>query len=327
MRSAAGLFDIDHMGRIEVEGLDSMEFLQRCQTWDASRIGEGQAHYSLLCSESGGIVDDVFLYYLPRSWLIIVNASNTAKDLAWLRSWSRGMTVILRDCGEDTCLIALQGPAARGIIKPLCDGIDVNAMGFHRVNDCSIDGARSTLCTTGYTWEPGYELLLPAAECELLWNNILEAGGARSILPCGLGARDSLRTEACLPLYGNEIDESTDPVSAGLVRAAVRMDGHDFVGKKSLADIASRPLSYRLVGLEMVDQGVPRRGYAIQADGRQIGRVTTGLASPSTGRFLGMGYVENTFVDIGCEVQIVLRDSPKAARMVKRPFYTSPHRR
>ncbi|MGO9411166.1 MAG: glycine cleavage system aminomethyltransferase GcvT [Spirochaetia bacterium] len=325
VRSAAGLFDIDHMGRFEVSGPDALEFLQRIQTWDASRIAEGRAHYSLLCSESGGIIDDIFLYHLPKTWLVIVNASNTPKDLAWLQSKCAGMKVSLKNRGEDTCMLALQGPAAREILKPLCDGMDIDEMGFHRVRECRILGAPSILCTTGYTGEPGCEMLLPAGDSERLWARILTAGETRGLLPCGLGARDSLRAEACLPLYGHEIDESTDPISAGLARAAVCMDGHEFVGKQALAGVLARPLAHRLAGFEMVDPGVPRQGYAIHAGNRKIGRVTTGLASPSTGRFLCMGYVESAFAEIGCEAQIVIRDSPKAARIVKRPFYTSPH--
>jgi len=325
VRSAAGLFDIDHMGRFEVTGPDSLKLLQRAQTWDASRMAEGHAHYSLLCSESGGIIDDIFLYRLPQSWLVIVNASNTAKDLAWLQSLARGMNVSVRNRGADTCMLALQGPAARDIVKPLCGGTDLDQMGFHRVRECRLLDAATILCTTGYTGEPGCEMLLPAADCERLWADILAAGEAHGLIPCGLGARDSLRAEACLPLYGHEIDEDTDPISAGLARAALCMDGHDFVGRPALAAVAAKPLPHRLVGFELIDPGVPRQGYPIHAGSQKIGRVTTGLASPSTGRFVGMGYVDSRFAEVGSEVQIVIRESPKAARIVKRPFYTSPH--
>ncbi len=325
VRSSAGLFDIDHMGRFEISGPDALPLVQRLQTWDASRVPMRHAHYSLLCSESGGIIDDIFLYHLPQSWLVIVNASNAAKDFAWLQTNCGGLNVSLKNRGADTCMLALQGPAAREILKPLCGGLDIEEMGFHQVRECDILGSPSILCTTGYTGEPGCEMLLPAADCEGLWTRILEAGGSRGLVPCGLGARDSLRAEACLPLYGHEIDETTDPISAGLARAAVCMDGHEFIGKPALAAISAKPLPHRLVGFEMVDQGVPRQGYPIRSGSRTIGRVTTGLSSPSTGRFLGMGYVESAFAQIGSDVQVVIRESPKAARIVKRPFYTSPH--
>jgi aminomethyltransferase len=325
VRSSAGLFDIDHMGRFELSGPDSLELLQRLQTWDASRVAVGRAHYSLLCSESGGIIDDIFLYHLPQSWLVIVNASNAAKDFAWFQAGCKGMKVLLKNQGMDTCMLAFQGPAAREILKPLCVGMDVAGMGFHRVGECDILGASCILCTTGYTGEPGFEMLVPSTDAERIWASILEAGKALGALPCGLGARDSLRAEACLPLYGHEIDETTDPISAGLVRAAVCLDGHRFSGQAALARIATGTLSSSLVGFEMVDQGVPRQGYAIQSENRRIGRVTTGLASPSTGLFVGMGYVESAFAEVGREVQIVIRETPKTARIVKRPFYTSPH--
>ncbi|HVO40063.1 MAG TPA: glycine cleavage system aminomethyltransferase GcvT [Spirochaetia bacterium] len=325
VRSFAGLFDIDHMGRFEITGPGTLVFLQLVQTWDASRIAEGRAHYSLLCSESGGIIDDIFLYHLPRSWLMIVNASNTPKDLAWLQSRARGFDVKIRDAGADTCMLALQGPGARDILKPLCSGVDPAAMGFHRVVECGIDGSRAILCTTGYTGEPGFEMLLPAARAEVLWEKILLEDRAAGLIPCGLAARDSLRAEACLPLYGHEIDETTDPFTAGLARAAVCMDGHDFVGRAALAAVSSAPLPRQMVGFEMVDAGVPRQGYAIQAAGCAPGRVTTGLASPSTGRFVGMGYVESACAETGSAVRIVIRDTEKAARIVARPFYTSPH--
>ena len=302
VRWSAGLFDTDHMGGFEVTPPDSLEFLQQVQTWDASQILEGRAH--LLCSESGGIVDDVFLYDVTKTWLMIANSSNTGKDRVWLQSKCRGMKVSLRNRGEDICLLALHGPAAREILRPLCDGVEIDEMGFYRVRKCRVVGATSILCTTGYIGEPCYEMLLPVDDCERLWDLILEAGAARGLVPCGLGARDSLRAEACLPLCGHEIDESTDPISAGLARAAVCMDGSEFVGKWALAAVLAKPLPHRLVGFEMVDQGVPRQGYAIH--------------------YGNMGYVESAFAEIGCEVQVVFRDSPKAARIVKRPFYTSP---
>ena len=168
-------------------------------------------------------------------------------------------------------------------------------------------------------------MLLPGSECVRLWAAILESGSAQRLIPCGLAARDTLRAEACLPLYGNEIDEQTDPLSAGLARAAVSLEGHDFIGRKALAALAlDRPRSI-LAGFEMQDPGVPRHGYPIAAEGREVGRVTTGLFSPSTGKYLGMGYVEAAHAVVGQTVSIVIRETHKAARIVERPFYTSPH--
>jgi aminomethyltransferase len=193
------------------------------------------------------------------------------------------------------------------------------------VRDCTVAGAPCVICTSGYTGEPGYEILAVVGEHFRIWEALLGAGAESRLIPCGLAARDSLRAEACLPLYGHELDESTDPLSAGLARAAVSLTGHDFIGRKALAALALERPTRILVGFEMIDPGVPRSGYQIQCGGRQVGRVTTGLFSPSTGKYLGMGYVEAGIAEPGSEIAIMIRDTGKAARIVRRPFYTSPH--
>ena len=325
VREAAGLFDIDHMGRLEVAGPQAEEFLQRVQTWDLSRLAAGRAHYSMILQESGGIVDDIFVYHLPDSWLVIVNASNAPKDLAWFLDHKAGMNVTVRDLRDDTCLVALQGPAARGVLQALAPAEELRDIGYHHVVTRTLSGSRVTLCTSGYTGEPGFEILMPARGCVELWAALLAAGASRGLVPCGLAARDSLRAEAGLPLYGNEIDETTDPLSAGLARAAVRMEGHDFIGRRALAGRALAPLPRVLVGFEMTEPGVPRHGYEIFAEARKVGAVTTGLFSPSTGKYVGMGYVDTSRSAVGSDMSILIRDGHKAARVVPRPFYTSPH--
>jgi aminomethyltransferase len=325
VREAAGLFDIDHMGRFEITGPHALDFLQRMQTWDLSHLPPGRAHYSMLLNDAGGILDDIFVYHGPRSWIVVANASNAHRDLAWLQSHARGFDVGIRDLRADTCLVALQGPSARLVLQPLCPGIDLAGVGYHRVVECELAGARVVLCTTGYTGEPGYEIILPAAGCETLWASILDSGAPLRLLPCGLAARDSLRAEACLPLYGNEIDETTDPLRAGLARAAVRLEGHDFIGRRALAALALAVPPQVLVGFQMTEPGVPRHGYPIAAGERIVGRVTTGLFSPTTEAYLGMGYVESGLAEVGGSLSIIIREARKAARIVERPFYTSPH--
>jgi len=327
VREAAGLFDIDHMGRLEVSGPGALDFLQRVQTWDVSRLGPGRAHYSMLLNDTGGVIDDIFVYHRadPASWLLVLNAANTPRDISWLQSQARDFAVSLRDIARDTCMVALQGPSAREVLQPLCPGIDLGAVKYHRVVECVAAGAPVILCTTGYTGEPGFEMLLPASDCTRLWEAILESGAPHRLVPCGLAARDTLRAEACLPLYGNEIDEQHDPLSAGLARAAVSLEGHDFIGRKGLAALALQGPRAVLAGFEMEEPGVPRHGYPIAVDGTEVGRVTTGLFSPSTGKYLGMGYVEPDRAAVGQRVSIVIRETPKAARIVERPFYTSPH--
>ncbi len=325
VREAAGLFDIDHMGRVQITGADAAAFLQRVQTWDVASLKPGRAHYSLLLNEAAGIIDDIFVYHREGGWLLVINASNAPKDIAWLRTQAKGFKVDLRDLRSDTCLVALQGPAAMQILQDISPKEDFTGLGYHRVVERTLAGARVTLCTTGYTGEPGCEILLPARECTRLWDAVLEAGAPRRLIPCGLAARDSLRAEACFPLYGNEIDETTDPHKAGLMRAAVRLEGHEFVGRKALAAIALSPLKEILVGLEMTEPGVPRNGCEIAAGADVIGKVTTGLFSPSTGKYLGMGYVDAAHAAVGTPIAVVIRGSHKAARVAERPFYKSPH--
>ena len=325
VRSAAGLFDIDHMGRLEVSGRDALAFLQGIQTWDLSRMAVGSAHYALLLNEAGGILDDIFVYRLPTSWLVVVNAANAASDRSWIDAHRGTHEVTVRDRGADTCMVALQGPAARAILTPLCAGVDLSGFAHHGVVDCRVAGAPALLCSSGYTGEPGYEILLSAADCQARWSRILEVGASHGLIPCGLAARDSLRAEACLPLYGHEMDSRIDPYTAGLAKAGVSLEGHQFIGKDALKPLAEKEPVSRLVGFEMVEPGVPRSGYPILSGDAQIGRVTTGLFSPSTGRYLGMGYVESSHAGVGQEVLILIRDAPKRASIVRRPFYRSPH--
>jgi len=317
------------MGRVQITGPDAEAFLQRVQTWDVSALRPGRAHYSLLLNEAAGIIDDIFVYHREASWLLVINAANAPRDVDWLKTQARGLDVTLRDLREETCLVAIQGPAAMEILQELSPKEELAGLAYHRVVERSVAGARVVLCTTGYTGEPGCELLLPAGDCVRVWEAILAAGASRRILPCGLAARDSLRAEACFPLYGNEIDETTDPHKAGLMRAAVRLEGHEFVGRRALAAVALQPLKEILVGFQMSEPGVPRHGYGIVAaaggGAAAIGRVTTGLFSPSTGKYLGMGYVEASHAAEGSPLGIVIRGSHKPARVVGRPFYKSPH--
>lgn len=356
VRSAAGLFDIDHMGRFAVMGKGALDFLQYIQTWDAARIGPGRAHYAMLCNDAGGVIDDIFIYRMgagapagpgasggarsdtpddarvpaalsaaaPAEWLVVVNAGNRDKDLAWMHGHARRFGAEVRDVSDETCMVALQGPEARAILGGLTDA-DLSSVGHHSITICPVSGVPCIVCTSGYTGEPGVEIMVPAAHAEEVWRKILSAGAPRRLIPCGLAARDSLRAEACLPLYGHEIDENKDPYAAGLAGAAVRLDGHDCIGRQALTALSRNPPARKLAGLEMTETAVPRQGYPIASGGREIGFVTTGLFSPGTGRYLGMGYVEGAFAGIGQEVDVVIRGAPKAARIVERPFYRSPH--
>jgi aminomethyltransferase len=326
VRRAAGLFDIDHMGRLAVRGPQAIELVQRVQSWDAARVAPGAAHYGLLCAESGGIIDDIFLYHLePAEWLLIVNAANREKDLAWILSHAGGLDASVKDVSAESCMIALQGPAAAGVMERL-GSPGPASQGWHRVARAALAGIPCTVCTTGYTGEPGYEILAPGARGRELWEALLAAGAPLGVVPAGLAARDTLRAEAALPLYGHEISEDTDPFSAGLGAAAVSLEGHEFVGRQALAARAARPPARSLAGFRMTEAAVPRQGYPIRVPGGpEAGAVSTGLYSPSTGEYIGMGYVETAFAREGQGLEVVIRGAGKAACVVPRPFYRSPH--
>lgn len=323
VRTAAGLFDTCHMGRLFVDGRDAAAFLQRVQTWDAARIGAGRAHYAMLLREDAGVLDDLFVYRLDPGWLLVVNASNRDKDLAHLTRAAAGFDVRIRDLSDATGMIALQGPGARRVLARLAADAELPA--YHRVARLKVAGVEATVCATGYTGEPGYELIVPVVDVTGLWEALLAAGAPDGAAACGLASRDSLRAEACLPLYGHELDETVDPASAGLDGAAVSLSGHDFIGKSALASIVATGPARRLVAFRMTEAGVPRQGYPIEAERGVVGTVTTGLFSPSTGSYVGMGYVEAESASVGASVRVVIRDARKAARIVERPFYRSPH--
>ena len=325
VRTAAGLFDTCHLGRLLVDGRDAASFLQRMQTWDISRLGAWRAHYAMLLREDAGVLDDLFLFRLDPGWLLVVNASNRDRDLAHLTAAAAGLNVRVRDLSDATGMIALQGPAARRVLARLASDADLPA--YHRVSRLKIAGVEVTVSATGWTGEPGYELIVPVVDCTGLWEALLAAGAPDGVAACGLAARDSLRTEACLPSCGRELDETVDPVSAGLDGAAVRMPGHDFIGKSALASIAATGPARRLVAFRMTEDGMPQQGCPITAGDRAVGAVTTGLFSPSTGMNVGMGYVEAASAQVGGAIHIVIRDARKAARIVERPFYRTPHGR
>jgi aminomethyltransferase len=321
VRRAAGLFDIDHMGQFELRGKDAVDFLQFVQVYDVAEMAEWDAHYSLLTYEDGTIIDDIFLYRLPERWLIVVNASNREKDWQWLNAHVHGYNISLRDISDETYMLAIQGPKAVEIVQRLSEA-DVMGMKARTALEATVDGVKMVLGRTGYTGEDGFELYLPADEGVSVWDRLLAEGAADGLLPCGLAARDSLRFEACMPLYGHEIDATTLPYEARL-GWVVSLDKPDFLGRSSLLKAKLEPQQRILVGFAMIDRAVPREGYAITVDGAVVGHVTTGMKSPTLDQFLGMGYVPYGHHKVGSEIEILIRDKARKARVVKRPFYQS----
>lgn len=318
VRTAAGLFDIDHMGQFELAGPDAIEFLQQIQVWDVEQMAEGDAHYSLLCYEDGTIVDDIFLYRLSGRWLMVVNAANRAKDWAWLEHHLGRYDTALIERSDDLAMLALQGPKAEQILQKLTT-YPLHTVATRTAIETQIAGLPVIAGRTGYTGEDGFELYVPVEHVVDFWNQLLEAGQEEGLLPCGLAARDSLRFEACMPLYGHELSARINPVEARL--SWTISWNKPFIGRDALLKVRLEKPERLLVGLEMVDKAVPREGYPVAMGNAVIGHVTSGMKSPTLGKFLAMAYVLAEYSTPGTRVDVIVRGQPKQAVVVKRPFY------
>ena len=324
VRSVAGLFDIDHMGQVIVSGPGALDFLQYIATIDVSTLAEWEANYSLMCYEDGGTVDDIFIYRLPEYFYVVVNASNLVKDVKWMRSHSAGFDVDIKDVSTETYMLAFQGPKAQSILQTVCDA-DLNKVKFHFSTRAKVAGVDALIGSTGYTGEYGFELFFDADQAVHVWNAILEAGKPAGAKAIGLAARDSLRFEPCLPLYGHEITATISPVEAGL-GIFVKTEKPDFLGREALLKQKLEGPSRKLVCIEMIDKGVPREHYDLVVDG-QHGHVTTGMFAPTVESYAAMALVPAGSAEIGKELDVIIRDQPKKARIVKRPFYVPAFRR
>lgn len=319
VRTAAGLFDIDHMGQFRVTGPDAQAYLQFIQSWDNSAVAVGEAHYGLLCYQDGGIVDDIFVYRLPDQWMVAVNAANRAKDWLWMKSHTQGFDVTLVDISDETYMLALQGPDAETILQPLVDQ-NLSTLAARSCIQLHFQDVPMLVGRTGYTGEDGFELFFPVQAAEQIWQALVTAGAPHGLLPCGLAARDSLRFEACLALYGHEINARTNPYQARL-GWVVSLEKGVFMGRDALLKARLEMPDSLLIGFEMVERAVPREGYGIAVEGEVVGHVTTGMKSPTLDTFLGLGYVPRDVAKIGATIQILVRDRPRTAKIVKRPFY------
>lgn len=321
VRTAAGLFDVSHMGEFSVTGSGAEAFLQRMTTNDVTRLADGQAQYTLLCTSEGGTVDDLLVYRLGENrYMLVVNASNIEKDLEWLQRHLPVEGVELTDRSPETLLLALQGPLAATILSAVTDVPVDELKPFHFVEKAAVCGVEVLLSRTGYTGEDGFELYAPAEYAETLWNGLLEAGAPHGLVPAGLGARDTLRFEAKLPLYGQELGPDITPLEAGL-GFFVKLDSGDFMGRDALAKQKEQGLPRKLVGIEMIDRGIPRSHYLVKRDGIPIGEVTTGTQSPTLKRNLGLALVETAYSAVGTELEVEIRGKLLKAVVVKAPFY------
>lgn len=324
VRQRAGLFDVSHMGEFWVTGSDAESFLQKVTTNDVSKMETNQALYSLLCYPSGGVVDDLIIYKLAGDrFMLVVNASNIDKDFAWLKEHLEG-NVKLENVSDDTSLLALQGPRAASILSKLTDSPVAELKSFRFLPDVSVGGIHALISRTGYTGEDGFELYVSARDVIRLWELLLEAGQDEGLEPIGLGARDTLRFEARLPLYGQELSADISPLEAGL-GFFVKLDKGDFIGRDALAAQKEKGLPRKSVGIEMIDRGIPRSHYPVySADDRLIGEVTTGTQSPTYKRNVGLALIETAYAAVDSELFVEIRGKKLKAKVVPTPFYKRP---
>jgi aminomethyltransferase len=321
VREHAGLFDVSHMGEFLIEGDRAAEFVDYVVANDISRRESWQATYSVMCNEDGGIVDDLLVYKFPDRFRLVVNAANIEKDFAWVsRCLERfgGDGVELVNQSDAVALLALQGPESESILAPLCD-LDLSSLGYYRFAESRLVDEPCVVSRTGYTGEDGFELYCEPGSAATLWNALLGAGAER-LQPVGLGARDTLRLEAGLPLYGSDIDDETTPLEAGL-GWTVKLEKSEFVGRDVLEAQKREGLKRKLCGFTLKQRGFPRPGYEIRCRGDAVGAVRSGTVGPTVGQGIGTGYLPTELATPGTEIEIVIRERPNAAEVVKMPFY------
>jgi aminomethyltransferase len=308
------MFDVSHMGEVEVEGPGALGFLQRVLSNDVAKIEVGGAQYSCLCNEEGGVLDDLFAYRLGGDrYLIVTNSANHEADLAWLGRWSREFDVAVRDVADRYAMLAVQGPHARGIVG---GALGVELPPRMRASAVRIGGRPALACGTGYTGEDGVELLIDPEVAPPIWAELLDAG----VVPCGLGARDTLRLEVCFHLHGNDLTPERNPIEAGLGWCCAEETG--FVGAEVIAAVRREGPPERLVPFKIEGAGIPRQGNPVLADGEPAGTVTSGTFSPSLEVGIGMAYIRSKLAEPGTEVEIDVRGKRRPARVASKPLYS-----
>jgi aminomethyltransferase len=324
VRSAVGLFDLSHMGEIAISGSEALAFTRYAVVSDPGTLEPGQAQYSMLCDESGGIIDDLIVYRTDNGYLLVCNAANHDVVLAQLEQLREhgDFDAQLDDRSERTALIAPQGPRAAELLAGLTE-LELDGLGYYRSTRGEVAGVDALVARTGYTGEDGFELFVDARRAGQLWDALMQAGQPLGLKPCGLGSRDTLRLEAGMPLYGNELGRETNPYEANLGRV-VKLDKGEFSGRAALASVQQSGPRRKLVGLVMGDSAIARHGYPVRVDGADAGTVTSGTASPTLGEPIAMAYVPAEAAAPGTEVEVVVRERPHRAEQVKLPFYKRP---
>ncbi|RFN58251.1 glycine cleavage system aminomethyltransferase GcvT [Marixanthomonas ophiurae] len=320
VRNNLGVFDVSHMGEFLVTGPNALELIQKIGSNDASKVVDGQAQYTCMPNATGGIVDDLIIYrFNAEKWLLVVNASNIQKDWDWISSHNT-MNAEIRDISEDYSLLAIQGPKAVEAMQSITSE-DLTAIKFYNFKVSDFGGIEHVIISaTGYTGSGGFEIYCKNTEVEQIWEKVMEAGADFGIKPTGLAARDTLRLEMGFCLYGNDIDDTTSPIEAGL--GWITKFNHDFINSEALQKQKEEGITRKLIGFELTEPGIPRQGYDIvDAEGLKIGKVTSGTMSPSLNKGIGLGYVGKEHSKLGTEIFIQIRKKAVSATIVKPPFY------
>lgn len=322
-RTHAGLFDVSHMGEIDVRGPGAIAFVNRLTSNDVTKLVDGQAQYSALTTPQGTVIDDLLVYRLSSvHLLLVVNASTTEKDWDWINSQYAGEMVDLKNASDDYCQLALQGPDAQSILEKLTD-LPLSEIKYYHFAHGNVDGVFGIVSRTGYTGEDGFEVYAPANRAEQLWNKILDVGQTGTptgVLPCGLAARNTLRLEAGMALYGNDIDDTTTLLEANLGWIC-KLDKGDFIGREALARQKQEGVKLKLAGFEVTERGIARDHQEVVIDGQRVGHVTSGSPAPFLKKNIGLAYVPVEFASVGQEIQIDVRGRLVGAQIVKTPFY------
>ncbi len=321
VRERAGIFDVSHMGEVEVRGADALAFIQKISINDASKLEPGKAQYSAMCYPDGGVVDDMLVYHCGDYYMLVINGSNVEKDVAWMRENAEGFDIQLDDISDDISLLAIQGPRAIEILQPLTEA-NLNNISYYSFTTGELATVPMIISRTGYTGELGFELYFRGdqATAEAVWNAIMDAGASSGIEPVGLGARDTLRLEKGYCLYGNDIDQTTNPLEAGL-GWITKINKGEFNGKEAIVRTKEEGPKRKLVGLKVqADKFIARHGYPVTANGEEVGTVTSGNISPILNTGIAMGYVRTDLATPGTIVNISARGKEFAAEVVKPPF-------
>jgi glycine cleavage system T protein (aminomethyltransferase) len=320
VREAAGLFDVSHMGEVELRGADALALVQRISTNDASKLEDNQVQYSTMTNETGGVIDDLLVYrFNSDSFLLVVNAGGSDSDFAWIKDHANDLNVEVHNTSAAFALLALQGPRAEQILQTLTDHM-LDRIPYYWSQRVLVDGVACRVSRTGYTGEDGFEILCDSAIARRLWNRLLITGADRGLIPCGLAARNTLRLEAAFRLYGHDMDETTTPLEAGL-GWVVKLAKGDFIGRDALSKQKEEGLKRKLAGFEVLDRAPARDGYPVVIDDKEVGVVTSGSPAPYLKKNIGLAYLPTEYATVGTALSIVIRGRNVPARVVETPFY------